>query len=606
MSRQPINSMEQDLFSIPRGEYPRPQMVRKHWESLNGLWDFAFDFSNSGLDRGFQNNGVYPRQILVPFCPESKLSGIGYTDFIPAVWYRKMVSIPSEKLEGHVLLHFGAVDYACKVWVNGREAGEHKGGYTSFTFDISALVAAGENTIVVYAADDVRSGKQPSGKQSAEYSSHGCFYTRTTGIWQTVWLEYVPKAYIKRLKMTPDAFNGKVEIVAMLESGDGGVLTVTAFAEGKAVGRQSVHSTGRFAFCALTVDSPRLWSPDDPFLYDLEVTFEKSGTEDCVRSYFGLRSVEWKNHKIYLNGKPLFQRLVLDQGFYPDGIYTAPSDAALIQDIRLAKQLGFQGARLHEKVFEERYLYHADRLGYLVWGEFGNWGLDLTNADGLTTFLPEWLEVLERDYSHPSIIGWCPFNETFDLPFDKPRRTQDDDILSNVYHVTKALDPTRPVIDTSGFYHVGTDIYDVHDYEQYPEVFMERYGHMKPGEACYDEKGNRQHYDGSQPLFMSEYGGTFWAGDTARLGEIQQDEGWKRWEKPKSEENVCERYVGLTTVLLRSAAFCGFCYTQLTDVEQEVNGLYTYSREKKFSDEIYERIHKVNLQQARIEEEAKR
>ena len=172
--------------------------------------------------------------------------------------------------------------------------------------------------------------------------------------------------------------------------------------------------------------------------------------------------------------------------------------------------------------------------------------------------------------------------------------------------MTKALDPTRPVIDTSGFYHVGTDIYDVHDYEQYPEVFMERYGHMKPGEACYDEKGNRQHYDGSQPLFMSEYGGTFWAGDTARLGEIQQDEGWKRWEKPKSEENVCERYVGLTTVLLRSAAFCGFCYTQLTDVEQEVNGLYTYSREKKFSDEIYERIHKVNLQQARIEEEAER
>lgn len=595
------------LSGIPRPEHPKPQLMRENWDNLNGLWDFAFDMSQSGLEDEFWKQGVFPHQILVPFCPESKLSGIGFTDFIPAVWYRRRVQISRERMDGRVILHFGAVDFECRVWVNDREAGCHRGGYCSFSFDISALVTEGENTIVVYAADDPRSGKQSCGKQSLRRASHGCFYTRTTGIWQTVWLEYVPKAYLKGLRVVPDVFNGSVHITAALVEGDEGRLTFTLLEEGRPAVRQEVRSMGQTAQCSLTLQSPRPWSPDSPFLYDLEIELEKNGIKDIVHSYVGLRSVEWKNHKFYLNGKPLFQRLVLDQGFYPTGIYTAPDDAALVRDIRLSKELGFNGARLHEKVFEERFLYHADRLGYLVWGEYGNWGLDITVAEGLEIFLPEWMETMARDFNHPAIIGWCPFNETFDMPVNAPRRRQDDEVIKNVYHVTKALDPTRPVIDTSGFYHVETDIYDLHDYEQYPAVFMERYGHGKPGDPCFDEaaRDGRQCYDGTQPLFMSEYGGTFWIQDEEARATMhaQQDVGWRKWENPKSEEDVCLRYEGLTTVLLKSKAFCGFCYTQLTDVEQETNGLYTYDRQKKFSDEMYRRIAAANGQAAAIEQD---
>lgn len=590
---------------VPRGEHPRPQLKRESWETLNGLWEFDFDFSKSGLERGKWKEGEYPYEILIPFCPESRLSGIVYTDFIPAVWYRRTFRLSRDKMKGKILLHFGAVDYECRVWINEREAGMHKGGYTSFTFDISALVMEGENTIVVYAADDMKNGRQASGKQSHRYESHGCFYTRTTGIWQSVWLEYVPNSYIKGLKINTDALNGIVDITARLEEGEGAKLTFLVKRDGKYEKKESVLAGHRQAVCFLKMENPSLWSPESPNLYEMEIILEKDGMTDRVESYFGIRTIEWKNHGFYLNGEPLFQRLVLEQGFYPEGIYTAPTEEDLIRDIRLAKELGFNGARLHEKVFEERYLYHADRLGYMVWGEYADWGLDITDARGLEIILPEWMEVLERDYNHPAIIGWCPFNETFDYPVDNPRRTQDDEVIRSLYHVTKTLDPTRPVIDTSGFYHVETDIYDLHDYEQYPEVFQERYGSLEPGQECYDEKEGRQHYDGRQPLFMSEYGGTFWAENEEDRKSFQQDEGWKRWKNPESAEEVCERYTGLTEVLLNSSAFCGFCYTQLTDIEQEKNGLYTYDRRKKFPEAFYQRIYRVNTQKAICEKNKK-
>ena len=587
---------------IPRMEHPRPQLERESWETLNGLWEFDFDFSQSGIDRRKWDDLSYPHEILVPFCPESRLSGITYTDFIPAAWYRRSFSLSADKMKGKVLLHFGAVDYECHIWINGKKAGEHKGGYTSFTLDISPFVTEGENTIAVYAVDNMRNGRQASGKQSDRYESHGCFYTRTTGIWQSVWVEYVPCTYIRNLKINTDAFNGSVDITAELEDGDGAKLTVLVKKNGICEKKETVFAANQRAKCSIKMDNPKLWSPDSPELYDLEMILEKGDEKDNVKSYFGIRTIEWKNHKIYLNGKPIFLRLILDQGFYPEGIYTAPEDGDFIRDIMLAKELGFNGARLHEKVFEERYLYYADRLGYMVWGEFANWGLDITTAQGLEIMLPVWMEVINRDYNHPSIIGWCPFNETFDYPVDRPRRAQDDEVIRAFYHVTKEMDPTRPVIDTSGFYHVETDIYDLHDYEQYPEVFRERYGNLEPGDTCYDEKEGRQHYDGSQPLFMSEYGGTFWAEKEENRRPVHQDEGWKRWKEPESEEEVCERYVGLTEVLLDSQAFCGFCYTQLTDVEQEINGLYTYDRKKKFSDEVYRKIYEINTQKARIEE----
>lgn len=578
------------MMNLPRSEYPRPQMRRDAWTNLNGPWDFAFDLSRSGMDRKFYENGEYTHRITVPFCPESTLSGIGFTDFMAAVWYRRTFRLEDAQRAGRVLLHFGAVDYLARVWVNGTLAGEHRGGYASFTLDITEYVTTGENTLVVGAEDDGRSGKQPRGKQSGQYHSHGCDYTRTTGIWQTVWLEYVPETHIERIKITPDPANAQVLVECDVANATGAALSLAASFDGQPMGEAQINTTERYACCALPLRETHLWDIGSPNLYDLTLTLQKGETTDVVQSYFGLRTVEWKHHAMYLNGRPVFQRLILDQGFYPDGIYTAPSDEALVRDIRLAMDLSFNGARLHEKVFEERFLYHADRLGYLVWGEHANWGLDITTPEGLANFMPEWLEIVRRDYSHPAIVGWCPFNETWDWNGTR----QDDRVLGTVYQATKALDPTRPVIDTSGNFHVVTDIYDVHDYEQDIPTFAGRYAGLEPGTA-YETHPNRQTY-GGQPYFVSEYGGAWWdptADNTA--------DGWGYGQRPTSEEEVCARYEGLTGALLQSRSVCAFCYTQLTDVEQEKNGLYTYARGRKFSEAIYERIRRANLQKAAIE-----
>ena len=545
--------------------------------------------------------GDYPLKITVPFCPESTLSGIAFTDFIPACWYRRTFYLRQEEHTGRILLHFGAVDCTAYVYVNGKEAGQHRGGYTSFSLDITELAVIGENVLCVYAEDDVRSGLQTSGKQSADFSSHGCFYTRTTGIWQTVWLEFVPNAYIRSLRLLPDALNGMVQVEAELENAHDALLALKVQLAGQTVVEKTVRCASHTACCTLEIPDPQIWSPESPVLYQLELRLQGRQETDEVRSYFGLRTVEWHDRKFYLNGKPLFMRLILDQGFYPDGIYTASTDEALIHDIELAKSLGFNGARMHEKVFEERWLYHADRLGYLAWGEFGSWGLNVTTARGLELFLPEWIECVKRDFNHPAIIGWCPFNETFDIPLDAGRHAQDDEVIRQIYLVTKTLDPSRPVIDVSGFYHVQTDIYDLHDYEQVPQVFADHFSRMKVGDRLYDEKDNRQRYDWKTPLFMSEYGGTFWKAD--ENARRKQDTAWKRWKDPESEQEVIDRYVGLTTVLLKCPHFCGFCYTQLTDVEQEANGLFTYDRGQKFSPESLQRIRVANLQRAAIETE---
>lgn len=588
-------------MNIPRSEHPRPQMERSDWRCLNGEWAFAFDFSCSGRQRGMALSDDYPLKITVPFCPESALSGIGFTDFIPACWYRRTFHLSKEELAGRVLLHFGAVDCTAYVYVNGREAGSHRGGYTSFVLDITEFTTAGENVLCVCAEDDVRSGLQTCGKQSTDFASHGCFYTRTTGIWQTVWLEFVPKNYIKSLRLLPDAINGAIQVEAELENAHDAKLVVNVALDGQHVAEKTVRCASHTVCCTLDIPNPQLWSPDAPVLYQMELNLYSGEGTDHVHSYFGLRTVEWHDRKFYLNGKPLFMRLILDQGFYPDGVYTAPTEDALIHDIELAKSLGFNGARMHEKVFEERWLYHADRLGYLAWGEFGSWGLDVTTARGLELFLPEWMECVKRDFNHPAIIGWCPLNETFDIPLDAGRHAQDDEVIRQIYLVTKALDPSRPVIDVSGFYHVQTDIYDLHDYEQVPQVFSDHFTQMQVGDRLYDEKDSRQHYDWKTPLFMSEYGGTFWKAD--ENARRKQDAAWKRWKDPESEQEVIDRYVGLTTVLLKSLHFCGFCYTQLTDVEQETNGLFTYDRGQKFSQESLKRIREANLQRAAMEEE---
>lgn len=574
-----------EMNNKPRAEHPNPQFERKNWTNLNGEWEFEIDYGKSGIERKFYERDSLDSKIIVPFCPESELSGVGHKDFMAAVWYRRIFPITKQQLSGRVILHFGAVDYEAVVYVNQKEVGRHCGGYTSFSFDITDFVAEGENVLTVCAIDDVRNPYQPRGKQSEMYYSHECDYTRTTGIWQTVWLEYIPQNYIKNVWFYPDADNCKVTVKVDLQGG--GTLEVFTAYQGKETGKASVVSKGGTVWLELPLTEKYLWECGNGRLYDVTLNFG----EDEVKSYFGLRNIRFGGMKFLLNDKPVFQRLVLDQGFYPDGIYTAPTEEALIRDIELSLAAGFNGARLHEKVFEPRFLYHCDRMGYMVWGEYANWGFDHTDIDGLSVFLKEWSEVVTRDFNHPAIVCWCPFNETWDLN----GRQQENRIIESVYRETKVLDSTRPCVDTSGHFHVITDIFDIHDYDQNPETFSARYCKLEQEGVCeyFDTRmDGRMDYNG-EPICLSEYGGIQW--DESKISN-----GWGYGNAPKTKEEFLLRLKGLTDALLDNGSIFGFCYTQLYDVEQEVNGLYTYERKPKFdSNDLY----RIFRRKAKVEAE---
>ena len=577
---------------IPRQEYPNPQFERKNWQNLNGVWEFESDRGVSGIARELYRKPHLDGSITVPFCPESRLSGIGDRDFQNCVWYRRDIEVPTEWRSHRAMLHFGAVDHIAHVYVNGKKVGEHMGGYASFSFDITDYLVDGKASLCVCAIDDDRDHRYGHGKQSRIYPSHRCYYTRVTGIWQTVWLEYVPAAHVKKIRTLPNIENSTLTVEAELCGK--GTLEAIATYEGREVGRLTLNAPYGGNVCGtMALSELHLWEVGVGNLYDLKLIFG----EDEVDSYFGMRSVAIDGYKFLINGRSVFQRLVLDQGFYPDGIYTAPSEEALIRDIQISLDAGFNGARLHQKVFEPRFLYHCDRMGYLVWGEYGNWGIDYSNIEALPPFLYEWSEVLERDCNHPSIVGWCPLNETWIFE----GRRQNDDLLRALYRFTKRVDPTRPCIDTSGAYHVETDIYDLHDYTQDPTAFGEIFGNGSP-EADYAVFETRHVksvlYQGpylhGQPFFVSEYGGIKWDINSGNA------DAWGYGNAPKSEEEFKTRYKGLTDVLLDSDYMFGFCYTQLYDVEQEVNGLYTYDREPKFDMEFF---RTVNSRKAAIENE---
>ena len=581
---------------IPRSEHPRPDFCRKNWQNLNGEWEFYNDLSASGAERKVYEQTMLPQKIIVPFCPESKLSGIRFVDFMPAVWYAKNVSLTDEQLKGRVLWHFGACDYKTAIYVNGQKAGEHTGGYTSFSFDITPYLQAGENRLIVHAIDDVRSHKQPAGKQSADYYSRGCLYTRTTGIWQTVWLEFLPQIYIKKVKVNATDLDGNVHFETTLsEYTQNAELTISGSFAGKFVAERIFPLCGATTEQTLKIPDVRLWNVGEPNLYDVKYRLSVNGVRvDEVNGYFGVRRIDIDGYKVRINGKSVFQRLILDQGFYPNGIYTAPTDEDLKNDIKRSMRMGFNGARLHEKVFEARYLYYADKLGYLVWGEYPNWGIDISAPTTLHTYLHEWLEAVERDYNHPSIVGWCPYNETSDYE----GRRQYDGNIALIYETTKAVDSTRPVIDTSGWFHTEkTDIYDVHDYEQDIAIYAQRYRDHANG-IFVEKHGDRQQYDGKLPYMVSEYGGIKWTGETKR-GE---GTSWGYGNVPKSKREFIDRYCALTGTLLDTANIMGFCYTQLTDVEQEQNGLYFYDRTDKFTEEEIEEIRSATARKAAIEE----
>jgi len=578
---------------VLRSEYPNPQFERNNWINLNGEWDFGFSYEGKGFKFSsdekraikIRNENTFTHKINVPFCPESVLSGIGQTGFISLAWYKRTVNI---KKDGSlVFLHIGAADYLTTVLVNGKLAGRHRGGYTSFKFDITELAQDGENEIFILCEDNVKNPLVCRGKQSEKKKSHGCDYTRTTGIWQTVFIEYVPKEHIKEVKFFPDVDSCSVTVFAEFQGE--AAFSCDIFYKDRCVGNIGRGNVSGKKFFEIPLNEKHLWEAGQGRLYSATFHFG----DDTVKSYFGLREVKLDGFKFLLNGKSVFQRLVLDQGFYRDGIYTAPDEESMINDIRISMECGFNGARLHQKVFEPRFLYQCDRLGYLVWGEYPNWGLDYSNAKSTDIFLKEWGEAIERDFNHPSVIGWCPFNETWDYH----GRRQYDGLLRAVYEYTKAVDKTRPCIDTSGNFHVVTDIYDVHDYSFDTGFFKKNYDRLMSEGFLYDHVLNdnpgRQKYNG-EPVFISEYGGIKWVSD-------ESIKSWGYGEDVKTEEEFFERYKGLTQAIIKNSKILGFCYTQLYDIEQEQNGLFTYGREKKFKDEIYEKIRSVNMQKAEIE-----
>jgi beta-galactosidase/beta-glucuronidase len=597
---------------LPRPEYPRPQFVRDAWLNLNGTWQFETDRSDSGLERGLTGRALADT-ITVPFCPESALSGIGDTDFLEAVWYRRTVTVPAEWAGSRVLLHFGAVDHDTTVWVNGVEVARHRGGFTPFTADLDGVAEPGAEATVVVRARDTRHGPQARGKQATWYANSHCHYTRTTGIWQTVWLEPVPRSVaLKRPRITPDVASSSFFLELPLTANLPGhrVRAVLSDASGEVTAAGTRADLDLAPRLVLTVpeDRVRLWAPEDPHLYGLRLeVLDADGTVvDAADSYAGLRSVAVRGRSVLINGRPVFQRLVLDQGYWPESLMTAPSDEALVRDIELGLAAGFNGARLHQKVFEERYLYHADRLGYLVWGEFGDWGCETGERDDNqrpdASYVAEWLEAVERDYSHPSIVGWCPLNETYQHLHD--RITQLDDVTRAMFLATKQADPTRPVIDASGYAHrvPETDVYDSHCYEQDPAAFAKTMSGLAEGRpyvnAAPDGRPWSVPYRG-QPYFCSEFGGIWWdPQEAARASGNEADASWGYGERPRTEEEFLTRFEGLTGVLLDDPDMFGYCYTQLTDVFQEQNGLYRFDRSVKLD---VERIRRAQTRPAAYE-----
>jgi beta-galactosidase/beta-glucuronidase len=584
---------------VPRPEYPRPNAARQDWMNLNGTWQFEIDRSDSGLERGMVDREL-SAEITVPFAPESQLSGVENTDFMAAVWYRRHITIPEAWSDlgddVHILVHFGAVDHDATVWANGVEVARHRGGFTPFTADLDGIAGPGDTVTLVVRARDSRHGAQARGKQSTEYANDGCYYTRTTGIWQTVWAEPVPATRMGRPHIIPDvAASGFRVRVPLTANRPGWSVHGTLDAPD---GTRTAEATVRAdldrepsLWLQIPEEQVRLWSPGKPHLYGLQLELRDESGEvvDRIASYAGLRSVTIRDRSVLINGEPVFQRLVLDQGYWPQSLMTAPSDQALRADIELAMAAGFNGARLHQRVVEERYLYHADRLGYLVWAEFADWGANVGGPSSdhqrpTASFVAQWSEELERDRSHPAIVGWCPLNETFQELTD--RQTVLDDVTHAMVTIARLADGTRPVLDASGYSHrdPSTEVWDAHNYEQDPQRFARLISGLAAGQPfanCGDDAEWSIHYAG-QPYFISEFGGIWWdpqAASSADGNDVR--ESWGYGDRVDSEESFQARFAGLTGVLLADPQMFGYCYTQLTDVFQERNGIYRFDRSEK-------------------------
>jgi beta-galactosidase/beta-glucuronidase len=574
----------------PRAEHPRPDRVRADWQTLNGTWEFDFDPEDRGLAEGwFRGTRALSRTIVVPYCPESRLSGIGDTSPHEVVWYRRRIAVPEAWRSRRLWLHFGAVDYEARVWVNGDEVGRHRGGHTPFGFDVTDHLKAGDNVVVVRAWDGWNDRTLPRGKQYWKPRSESIFYTRTTGIWQPVWMEAVDPVHVETLRITPDVDRSQVVIEARLSKpAPDARLRATVMLDGAAVAESDTRVGDRDAALTLRLPGQRLWSPEHPILYDVTLEVTAGGkTVDTLKSYFGQRKVSTHAGKVYLNDAPYYLKLVLDQGYWPESILTPPTDEAMQRDIQMAKSFGLNGARKHQKVEDPRWLYWCDKLGFIVWGEMAN-AYEYSDVY-VSRMLEEWPQAVARDYNHPSIIAWVPINESWGVPRVLTDRVQQAH-LKSLYELTRSLDSTRLVVDNDGWEHTdATDLMTLHDYARTGAELVAKYqGVGEPGRPI--PRNGREAlvygvaYNGT-PLLMTEFGGIAF-----RLGAPTAANEWGYSGIEPTAEAFLTRLEGLVKAITTNPAFAGYCYTQLTDVEQEINGLMTYDRKPKAEPTQYKRV----------------
>lgn len=571
---------------FPRPDYPRPQWRRTIWQPLNGVWDFALDDSDLGVDAGWATRSAWPRRICVPFAFESAASGIGDRSVHECVWYHRTFPAPPVPEGGALRLHFGAVDYETTVWLNGHKLGTHRGGHVPFCFDIAPYVTAGDNRLVVRAFDAAHGG-QPRGKQLWTGGPDEVFYHRTTGIWQAVWLEPVGRVALDRVEAVFERKPNRLLVrpsVRLPDDISAVALTVELRRHGRVIGARTWDRVERDADLTLELpESLDLWTPESPALYDVRWTLEAAGADaDRVTSELGFRTVERDGDRMLLNGEPYVQRLVLDQGYYPHGYYTPPSVAAMRADVATIKALGFNGLRKHQKIEDPWFLTWCDRLGLLVWEEMPSamlWSPGLCDA-----LLGEFEQAIQRDFLHPCIVAWVPYNESWGVLQLRNEPEQLGDVV-RAYDTLKRRDPSRLVVANSGFFQSVTDICDPHDYEQDPAT-------LEANLACYAGRNPRPtmpafgdvpvfvagHEYAGQPVIVSEYGGTGFA-----VAPPAEGRDAFMYGTATSKDEFLHRVAGLTAAVREAPRSRGFCYTQLYDVEWEINGLLTFDRRPKAS-----------------------
>lgn len=578
------------VFSLA-GTFPRPDFRRENWFDLNGKWEFDFDDKNVGEKNRWYEGHEYATSICVPFCYQSKLSGVHDLSYHPFVWYRRSFDIDKCATKT-TLLHFGAVDYHAKVWVNQQYVGEHFGGHTSFFFDISNYVVEGTNEIVIRVAD-TDSCEQPRGKQIWNVPPERCWYTETTGIWQTVWIEQTEGSYIHNIKITPDVDQRSVQIAVDWKNGTRGdklICKVWKNDQLVASGERGSYDDHTEIVFKIEETDPveefHYWSPENPNLYDVELELlDKYGNkQDVVQSYFGMRKISTANGHVLLNNKPYYQKLILDQGYWPDGLLTPPSSDCFRNDLELVKAMGFNGVRKHQKIEDPRFYYWADVLGVLVWEEMPSCYRFSDRA--IQNTVREWTEVLNRDYNHPSVITWVVLNESWGVRDIYNSKMQQDYAMA-LYYMTKAFDQTRLVSINDGWEQLEqSDISSVHDYKVTGADLRSKYSDIRnllKKDAQGRELYCKNHSWANQPIILSEFGGL------ATLSNYRH--GWGYNNRAISCEELAVRYEELICAIRDTKAICGFCYTQLTDVMQEVNGLLDQNHVPKLDVDI---ICKIN------------